>query len=622
MRKVSIALVLLFAFYLNTKGQTTSPKAEALFDRGYQLLQQGKLEEAENELLLALSLYKSAGYKKLHYTYDLLVEINTSKGDFEKALYYSQEMIKSLQATGDTSRVFDMYLDIAVVYNRLKEFDKGKYWHDKAMASGAGSDEFFYTINNYFIGDMVKEGKTKEALDYLRQLAKKRPPVNYEDKFTVVTRLAECYSILGEDGPAEKYYQQTIGLAKRTLWKYNSLLANMRLAEFYFSRRKYGPARQYFKKSLAIASETDEVEMLRDNYLELFKTDSATGNYLSAIKNYRQYTSLNDSIFSVAKTRQITQLQLQFEKDQKVHELEDKAKLQQAELQHAGIVRNFTIAGAGLLLLLLCMSYWRYRQKQRSNRLLRAQQQEIGLINQDLELTIAEKESLLAEKDALLLEKDWLLKEVHHRVKNNLHTVLCLLESQESCLENDALEAIEICQRRIYAMSLIHQKLYQAEDIEMVDMGLYIKEFTQYLAESFGPPANIKIHHIAGPIKLDISQAIPLGLIINEAVTNAFKYAFPGGRRGEIFISLKQTGVNVELVIADNGIGIQRRVDENELDSMGIDLMKGLTRDLKGNIIFDTAGGTTIRVQFTVNSLGEARKRGINTKHRSKIYDR
>jgi len=589
---------------------------------GDQFFQQGKLDDAENEVLKALGLYKSAGCGKLHYTYDLLVMINTSKGNFDKALYYSNEMLKSIQATSDTAQAFYLYSTIAVLYKHLKEYDKAKYWYNKALASGAKYEQLFYTVNNYLIGDMIKDGKTKEGLEYLLQLEKKRPPTNYEDRFTIATRLAECYSILKEDGLAEKYYKKTIGLGRKTLWKYNSLLAYRRAGEFYFSRNKYGSAAICFQKAAAISSRISEVEMLKDTYLELFKTDSAMGNYSSAIKDYQQFKSLTDSIFTLAKTKQITQLQLQFEKDEKVHELEDKEKLQQAELQHAGTVRNFTIGGAGLLLLLLCMSYWRYWQKQHSNRLLQAQQQEISAINQDLELTIAEKESLLTEKDALLIEKNWLLKEVHHRVKNNLHTVLCLLESQESCLENDALEAIEICRRRIYAMSLIHQKLYQSENIEIVDMGLYIKEFTHYLAESFGPPVNIKLRHTVGPTKLDISQAIPLGLIINEAVTNAFKYAFPGNKHGEIFIGLKQTGKNVELVIADNGIGIQRRVDQNEPDSMGIDLMKGLTRDLKGNINFDTAGGTTIKVQFTVNSLGEARKKRIIAKHRPKIYDR
>jgi two-component sensor histidine kinase len=254
--------------------------------------------------------------------------------------------------------------------------------------------------------------------------------------------------------------------------------------------------------------------------------------------------------------------------------------------------------------------------------LLQAQQQEINLINQNLELTVAQKDSLLKEKDALLIEKDWLLKEVHHRVKNNLHTVMCLLESQELYLENAALAAIEISQRRIYAMSLIHQKLYQSEDIEWVDMTLYIKEFVQYLADSFGAPANISIRSVVEPTNLGISQAIPLGLILNEAVTNAFKYAFPDNKTGEIFVGLTKTGNNTELVIADDGIGIQCRADESEPpNSLGIELMKGLTNDLKGNINFDTDSGTRITIIFALDPLNGVRKTGFNSKHLSTAYD-
>jgi len=589
---------------------------------GDRLFVQGKLDESENELLKALSIYQSIGYKQLHYTYDLLAGVSIAKGNLNKALFYSLEMIRSLQATGDTARAYFLYCRIAAVYARLNEDEKSKYWYRRALTYGTKDEALFYDINNQLVFLMIREGKIKEALEYLLGLIKKQPPAIDWDRYTVAARLGECYGLLGKDDLAERYDQQAVAIAEGKLPKQDLFTADKQMGDFYFSRKRYGPAGIFLHKALAIPSGIGDVELVRSTYFELFKTDSAMGNYPSAIRDYQQYKLLTDSIFTVAKTKQITQLQLQYEKDQMVHELEDKGKLQQAELQHAGTVRDFTIAGAGLLLLLLCMSYWRYRQKQHSNRLLRAQQREIGMMNQNLELTIAEKESLLTEKDALLMEKDWLLKEVHHRVKNNLHTVLCLLESQESFLENDALDAIEICQRRIYAMSLIHQKLYQAEDIEMVDMDLYIKEFTHYLAESFGPPVGIRICHAVGPAKLDISQAIPLGLIINEAVTNAFKYAFPGDKHGEIFIGLTQSGKNVELVIADNGIGIQRRADENELDSMGIDLMRGLTRDLKGNINFDTVGGTTIRVQFTVNSLGEARKKGINAKHRPKIYDR
>jgi two-component system, sensor histidine kinase PdtaS len=557
------------------------------------LLQQGKLDQSENELLKALSLYQSVGYKKLHYTYDLLAAISNKRGDFNKSLYYSLEMIKSIQATGDTVVAFGLYLKMANIYNNLNEYDKSKYWYNRALINGAKDPRLFYTINNSLIAVMLKEGKKKEALDFLLTLIKKRPPPYPDDKVPLVARLGEIYSLLGKDELAEKYYRQAIFFAKKTLWKYTELAADKQMADFYFSRKRYDLAGIYLHKALAGPGGISDIELIRSTYLELFKTDSATGNYFSAIKNYQRYKSLTDSIFTVAKAKQITQLQLQFEKDQKVQKLEDKGKLQQAELQHAGTVKNVTIGGIVLLLVIAGLLYRQNRLRKKSNELL----------------------------ERLLTEKEWLLKEVHHRVKNNLHTVICLLESQAAYLENDALKAIEISQHRIYAMSLIHQKLYQSEDIKMIDMDLYINEFVQYLADSFGPPANIVIRRVIEPLKLGVSQAIPLGLILNEAVTNSFKYAFPDNKAGEIFIGLKQAGNVMELVIADNGIGIQRHADENEPHSLGIELMKGLTRDIKGNITFDIGIGTKITVIFAVDSLDNNPTTGISPKRSFLAYE-
>jgi len=568
-------------------------EAEVIKTMGDRFLRQGKLDEAENELLKALSIYKSIGYKKLHYTYDLLAAINNMRGDFNKSIYYSLEMLKSMQATGDTLRAYYWYMRLASVYNNINDYEKSKYWYNRALINGAKTPELFFPINTSIISVMIKEGKKKEALEFLLRLIKKRPPVSDADKLAIAGSLAICFDSLGKDEFAEKYYQQAVIIAKGTLSKYNELMADKQIGDFYISRGRYGPAGIYLHKALAIRQGFPEVELLRNTYLELFKTDSATGNYFSAIKNQQRYQSLTDSIFTVAKAKQITQLQLQFEKDQEVQQLEDKGKLQQAELQHAGTVKNVTIGGIVLLLVIAGLLYRQNRLRKKSNDLL----------------------------EHLLSEKEWLLKEVHHRVKNNLHTVICLLESQAAYLENDALKAIEISKHRIYAMSLIHQKLYQSEDIKMIDMDLYITEFVQYLADSFGPPANIRIRSVIEPLKLGVSQAIPLGLILNEAVTNSFKYAFPEKKAGQIFISLKQTGSLMELVIADDGIGIQHHPDENEPHTLGIGLMKGLTGDIKGNITFDNGIGTTITVIFAVDSLDNNEITGINSKRPLPAYE-
>jgi two-component sensor histidine kinase len=575
-------------------------EAEVLKDLGVWLLMQGKLDESENELLKALSIYKSIGYKKLHSTYNFLAQISNIKGNFNKALCYSLEMIKSVQATGDTARAYALYLRIGDVYKNLNEDDKSRYWYHRALVNenSAKNPRFFYDINNSLIGQMIKEGKIKEALEFLLKLIKKRPPIDELEKLTVATSLGECYSLLGKDDLAEKYDRQAVTITEIESDKYHGLIANKKMADFYFSHKRYVRADIYLHKVLAAPRGVGEVGTIRETYYLLFQADSATGNYLSAIKNYQRYKSLTDSIFTVAKAKQIAELQLQYEKDQKVQRLENKGKLQQVELQQAGAARNFTIAGVGLLFLFLVLGYRRYRQKQHSNRLLQVQQQEINLINQSLQLTVA-------EKDSLLIEKNWLLKEVNHRVKNNLHMVISLLESQAIYLENDALKAMQSSKHRIFSMSLIHQKLYQSEEVKTIDMSIYLPELVNYLRDSFEAGKYIHFNLEIDPVQLSVAQAIPLALVLNEAITNSVKYAFPGNRLGEISIRMRQTDENIELIIMDNGVGMAKVTEDTDLDSLGLKLMRGLVEEISGEIQFENNSGTVITITFEIDLLVE-----------------
>jgi two-component sensor histidine kinase len=152
-------------------------------------------------------------------------------------------------------------------------------------------------------------------------------------------------------------------------------------------------------------------------------------------------------------------------------------------------------------------------------------------------------------------------------------------------------------------MSLIHQKLYQSEDTKTIDMKIYLHEFIQYLGDSFDSTDLVHFELDIEPLMLGVSQAVPLGLIINEAVTNSIKYAFPGNKMGIISVQLHQSGEQISLVVADNGIGMRSDVKTNVLNSLGIDLMKGLSRDIKGKIFFEIKNGTRITVKFDADPL-------------------
>ena len=279
-------------------------------------------------------------------------------------------------------------------------------------------------------------------------------------------------------------------------------------------------------------------------------------------------------------------------KQQDISLLTQESKLQQSVLKQERMVRNIIVGGAIMLALLLAMAYNRYRLKQRSNQQLEWQREEIKEKNISLQ-------ALVADKDKLLEEKEWLVKEVHHRVKNNLQMVMSLLNRQSSYLENnDAISAIRDSQRRMEAMSLIHQKLYESENVSAINMAAYITQLVNYLEDSFDErPVRFKL--TIESIDLDVTQAVPLGLILNEAITNSIKYAFPDNKTGLVAISLKRrAGNNLELIVADNGIGFPKGFDITTSPTMGINLMEGLAHQLGGNFSVSNDGGGKVMIKF------------------------
>ncbi len=156
----------------------------------------------------------------------------------------------------------------------------------------------------------------------------------------------------------------------------------------------------------------------------------------------------------------------------------------------------------------------------------------------------------------------------------------------------------------MHAMSLIHQKLYNTENVTSIDMSIYIRELVTNLNDNFNTGQRICFELAIKPLEMDVSQAVPLGLILNEAITNAIKYAFPDKRNGKIFISLSGTGSHCySLVFSDNGIGMPAGFNNKKTDSLGMSLMEGLCEDLNGNFSIENNNGTTIKISF-VNRLG------------------
>ena len=208
-----------------------------------------------------------------------------------------------------------------------------------------------------------------------------------------------------------------------------------------------------------------------------------------------------------------------------------------------------------------------------------------------------------AEEDlrASLHEKEILLKEIHHRVKNNMQVISSLLSLQSRHLtDKAAIEMFRESQQRIRSMALVHEKLYQSKDLSRIDFSKYIENLIMFLFHSYRVNSDqVRIQTEVQDVLLDINSAIPCGLIINELVMNALKHAFPGGRKGEITISLQASGDGTSILsVGDNGVGFPAGLDFHKTDTLGMQLVTMLVDQLDGTISMERKLGTRFEVVF------------------------
>ncbi len=575
----------------------------------------GDLNLAENELLDVLKRYKEIKYPRLHYTYSWLASVSRLKGNFEKGLFYSLQCLESMNKTQDTLSAASFYGTVAEVYMELGKRDKSIYWFKKTLQQWRQEklpNFSLYYAASLIVQDLIAHHKTQEALRLIVNLVKEIPPITNIQKGCIAQTVAYCYDDLQNYSQAEKYYLEAIVWYNRSGNDFEmSQKVQKEVGEFYLKRNDLEKAGFYLRKALAFSPQKNSPSTVKDIHFMLFKVDSTEGNYLSAINHFRQHKLLNDSIFSETKSRQFAELQVKYSTAKNVQQIQR----QRNELEKEKTTRNGILAGTVLLLGLLGVSYNQYRLKQRSNKLLEAKQIEINQKNESLqhildekECLINDKDNLLDEKEGLLEEKEWMLKEIHHRVKNNLQIITSLLHSQGVYLKDKAaLSAIRESQNRVHVMALIHQKLYQSDRLSTIPMAEYIDEIVDYLLVTFARQDSVVKKMALAPINLDVILAVPLGLILNEAVTNSLKYAFPANQKGRIYIELTVVdNQTYRLTIGDDGVGFPPDLNPNRSRTLGMSLIRGLSKQLGGKLHINQTNGVQISLTFTEEKVGQS----------------
>lgn len=539
----------------------------------------------------ALRLTEEIHFPYAHYVTAALMSTTMFQGKFGEPLTYCIKSIERSETTKDNIALPYFYGVVAGLYgDEGNREDIAIDWEKKSVNLFLTQHEHGSIMGVHDLVDiLLGRGRKAEALTYINLVNHQLSPKSKLDSLFYNLTLGSYNTYIHNWALAHQFLNKAILLEKEIeLHGLNVRKPDvlMSLANLYFKEGDYKQAKINYEQYLSLQA-IGNGGLKGGNALALealLKIDSVSGDRKSELRDYKRFTEAIIRNYKVSKTMLAEELQVKYataDRISQINLLSQKAKLEQENLDQARLSNNVIVIAIILVIVIAGLLFRQSEIRKKNN-------------------VIVTRKNELMQK--LLDEKEWLVKEIHHRVKNNLHTIICLLESQAAYLDNDALKAIENSQHRIYAMSLIHQKLYQSEDIKVINMNSYLTEFIKYLEDSFGSPENIKVILKAEDIKLGAGQAIPIGLIINEAVNNSFKYAFPNQRKGEINIVLKKIDNDIHLSVKDNGIGFKRKSD-HEMNSLGLELIKGLTFDLRGDVKFDTENGTSISLRFKFDPL-------------------
>jgi len=547
--------------------------------------------KAMSFLQRALAAYDSAKNKRVQGVYVLMAQIYQNQKQFGKALFYYLKALTIVEAIQDTGMTLcQIYNNIGSLYKDIWKLEVAiKYYHDALQVAVKNKNQSEIPgIARNLAQAYYLNNQSEQSLQALSLISNEV----FKSNRSYVLHLTNAYYLraycrLRQYDNARPYFQFILDNVNKN----DLATGDLRyIAEYYNGIGQYSKARNYLAKSIEYCKKNNLQTGLMLGLRVAYEIDSAQGNYRSAFNYLSQYKAKNDSLFSENTQRQFELITVDHAlglkedsikiKDNDIALLTERSNLQQANLRQARLMKNVTIVGILLAIIIIGLIYRQYKLKQKSN------------------IIISGKNKML---EHLVTEKDWLVKEVHHRVKNNLQTVMSLLGTQSNYLKDDvAIDAINDSHRRIQSMSLIHQRLYQSNNLSAIKMNDYVHELVNSLSDSFDINKNIQFRLSIEAVELNLAHCIPIGLILNEAITNCFKYAFPADREGVITISLKRISHNsFLLIINDNGVGLPPDFHVNSQSSMGMNLMRGLSTEMGAQFSVSSDNGTRIDVNFT-----------------------
>ncbi|XOV93253.1 MAG: tetratricopeptide repeat protein [Bacteroidota bacterium] len=506
------------------------------------------------------------------------------KGNYVNVLPWYNEAIELLEASsGDNGLLINIYINLGIVYRRMDRFDDAKNIYQRALnILDPLRDEQVKADLYTNMGNVMISLKQYDSAEYYYTHVK-----TFSERHNNLVDLAFANNGLG-------VVEESRGNYKKALQYFDLVINEKGIDEDYilFSAirykaellsvlGKYDSATYYFDEAHKLFDETNYPDEIKDLYLQLADHYERMGQISLAMEYLKKHYTLKNQLYNDEVVDRTSEWEERYKTQEKENEIinlrlkNEEASLIAAQQRNE---RNIFLSLTLLLVVVVGFSFYMYQLKQKVNK------------------SLEEKNEIV---NKALADKELLMKEIHHRVKNNLQVISSLLNLQSNFITDEKANAAMLeSKNRVHSMALIHQRLYQNENLTEIDLAEYLDQLIDNLDQSYASPdKDIHIDLEASSIMMDVDKVILLGLIVNELITNSFKYAFEDAKSGSIIVRLTEMDNKISLTVTDDGKGM-KSPPEVKQGSLGTLLINDLSKKLKAELHYNLSKGTEVSIQF------------------------
>ncbi len=530
-----------------------------------------RMEKLDSALVVLEEASSKVDKEHLPFLMTQLGYVYERQGNLSKAADYAMQTLHLGKELNDLHAQALAYSDLSNLYWKQEKYARGLEHGLRSLSlfEQIGLNDLDYDFTLYVVGNnyvaLEQYDKAKDYYDHAMAIG---------ERYGFYNNLSDIYISLADLHGRLNRFEEGEFAGFRAI-KYSELLNNnfmlmrswLSLGKLQNLEGKYLSAVASLQKSITIATEDfGDAYYLSEAYENLGRAHAGSHNYKDAYLAFEVYDRLKQEVFTSEAAQKMSVLQTEYEVAQK----ENTIQLQGTKIKRQRTTQTLIMIVSILLFLYLILLFNSVKNKRKKN-------------------------SLLQQKNE---EKEFLLKEIHHRVKNNLEIVSSLLALQsEQIKDPEAKKTMLNSQQRVHSMSMIHQKLYQGISMSHIEMKEYFESLGDYIIKTYGKEDQITLICDMSPIEVDIDYAIPIGLIVNELLSNSLKYAFPDRKKGQIRVGLQQRGTVLHLEVSDNGVG--KSTNSNARGTgFGSQLIRLLTQQLEGDMTLQVEGGTAVSFNF------------------------